>query len=58
MMVLPKRSCVFAAMRDEVEWQREAIDRLLSPAHSFLAQQVRVELVAGAGVGGCNAAQW
>ena len=56
MMVLPKRPCVFAAMRDEVEWQREAIDRLLSPAHSFLAGQVRVELVAGAGFGECNAA--
>ena len=58
MMVLLKRPCVFAAMRDEVEWQREAIDRLLSPAHSLLARQVRVELVAGAGFGECNAAQY
>ncbi len=58
MVVLPKRPCVFVAMRDEVEWQREAIGRLLSPAHSFLAQQVRVDWVAGAGFGECNAAQW
>ena len=58
MMVLPKKRCVFVTMRDEVERQREAIDRFLSPAHSFLARQVRVDLVAGAGFGGCNAAQW
>ena len=58
MMVLPKRPCVFVAMRDEVERQREAIDRFLSPAHSFLAQQVRVDWVASDGFGGCNAAQW
>ena len=56
-MVLPKKRCVFVTMRDEVERQREAIDRLLSPAHSLLARQVRVELVAGAGFGECNAAQ-
>ena len=57
MMVLPKRPCVFVDMKDEVEWQREAIDRFPSPAHSFLARQVRVELVARAGFGECNAAQ-
>ena len=58
MMVLPKKRCVPIAMRDEVERQREAIDRFLSPAHSFLAQQVRVDWVASDGFGGCNAAQW
>ena len=58
MMVLPKRPYVFVDMRDEVEWQREAIDRFLSPAYSFLARQVRVDWVASAGFGGCNAAQW
>ena len=57
-MVLPKKRCVPIAMRDEVERQREAIDRFLSPAHSFLAQQVRVDWVASDGFGGCNAAQW
>ena len=57
MMVQLKLPCVFAAMTDEVEWQREAIDRFPSPAHSLLARQVRVELVAGAGFGECNAAQ-
>ena len=57
MMVLPKRPRVSAAMRDEVEWQGEAIDRFASPAHSFLARQVRVDWVASAGFGECNAAQ-
>ena len=57
MMVLPKKRCVFVAMRDEVERQREAIDRFLSHAHSFLAHQVRVDWVASAGFGECNAAQ-
>ena len=58
MMVLPKKRCVFVTMRDEVERQREAIDRFLSPAHSFLTQQVRVDWVASDGFGGCNSAQW
>ena len=35
MMVQPKRPCVFVHMRDG-EWQREAIDRFPSPAHSLL----------------------
>ena len=57
MMVLPKRPCVFVDMRDEFEWQREAIDRSLSPDHSFSAWQVRVDLVASTGFGECDAAQ-
>ena len=57
MMVLPKRPCVFVDMRDEVEWQREVIDRSLSLDHSFLTRQVRVDLVASSSFGGCNADQ-
>ena len=57
MMVLPKRPWVFVDTRDEVGRQREAIDRFLSPFRLFLAWQVQVDLVAGAGFGGCNAEQ-